>query len=87
MNTLKRHKFGGALVAISVVAWAVFLVVGLFNADWHYVGGGSGDNAQVMAYDAQLKINGYYFIPIFLCGATGAACLLWPSRKPPKIQS
>jgi hypothetical protein len=80
-----RRKFGISLVAISAVALVVFLAVGFLRGDWHFDGSGSSGNAQWAAYSVELGVSEYYFIPIFLCGAVGAFCLLWPARKPPKL--
>jgi hypothetical protein len=85
MSISTRRKSGVFLIAISVVAMVVFLVVDFFHTDWHYVGSESSDSSHVVAFAGVSRINGYYLIPMFLCGAVGAICLLWPSRKPPKL--
>lgn len=93
-NTLRRHhvysistrrKFGMLLVAISVMALVTFLVVFIFHSSWHYVGSGTSGLGQWMDFSGESGVSGYYLIPIFLCGAIGAFCLVWPSRKPPKL--
>jgi len=84
MSILIRRKLGILLVAISVVALVALLVVGVLRGDLHYDGSGSSGIAQWSAYSGELKLNGYYLIPI-LCGAIGIVCLAWPSRKPPKL--
>jgi hypothetical protein len=85
MSLLARRKFGILLIAISVAALVAFLVVGIFRGTWRYDGSGSSGNAQWMAYSGELGVNEYYLIPIFLFGAVGVFCLVWPSRKPPKL--
>ena len=85
MTISTRRKIGILLAIISVIALVAFMVVGLFRTDWHYDGGGVSGDAQGMAFSGECEISGYYFIPIFLCGVIGLICLLWPSRKPPKL--
>lgn len=80
-----RKRLGGSLVAISAVAMVVYLTVGLLRGDWHFDGSGSSGNAHWASYSVHVGVSEYYFIPIFLCGAVGAFCLLWPARKPPRL--
>jgi hypothetical protein len=73
------------MLAISVVALVVFLVIGVIRGHWRFDGSGSSGNAQWAAYSGELGVSGYYLIPILLCGAIGVFCLFRPSRKPPKL--
>ena len=85
MSISTRRKFGVLVVAVAVAAALAFLVVGIFRGTWHYVGSGSSGNGQWIAFSGELGVSEYYFIPILLCVAVGAFCLLWPARKPPKF--
>jgi hypothetical protein len=87
MSISTRRKIGILLVAISVVATVVFQVIVFFHTDWHYDGSGSSGNAHWFAMTGTSRISGFYMIPMILCGAIGAFCLLWPSRKPPKLHT
>lgn len=82
MTISKRTKIGFLLVIISVIAFVAFMVVDLFSVtNWHYAGGGDGN----IAFVGESNVGGYYLIPILLCGLIGVICLVWPSRKPPKL--
>lgn len=85
MSVSTRRKFGILLVAISVAALMAFLVVGIFRGTWHYEGSGSSGDGHWMDFSVESGASGYYLVPIVLCGAIGAFCLLWPARKPPKL--
>jgi hypothetical protein len=85
MSISARQKFGGLLIAISAVLFVVFLVVGIFRGDWRYVGSGFSGNGGWAVFSGELGVSAYYLIPILLCGALGAFCLIWRSRKPPKL--
>lgn len=85
MSVSTRRKLGILLIAISAIAMIVFFVVGVIRGHWRFDGSGSSGNAQWAAYSGELGVSGYYLIPIFLCGAIGAFCLIRRSRKPPKL--
>jgi hypothetical protein len=85
MSISTRRKVGILLVAVSVAAQVAFLVVGIFRGAWRHDGSGSSGNVHWMLYSVELNVSAYYLIPIFLCGAIGGICLLWPSRRPPKL--
>jgi len=75
------------MVAIAAMGMIAFYVVGLVHAQWHYVGGESSNSGQSIAFVGESHVNGYYLIPIFLCGTIGVICLVWPGRKPPKLRT
>jgi len=83
--SIKRRSLGVVLVAIAAVMFVAVLVAGLLRGDWHYEGGGSDGVVYWASYRVDSGVSGYYFIPIFLCGAIGAFCLFWPGRRPPKL--
>jgi hypothetical protein len=85
MSISTRRKYGIVFVAISAVALVVFLTVDFLYGDWHFEGGGSSGSSLWACYSVHSGVSEYYFIPILLCGAVGAFCLLWPARKPPKL--
>jgi hypothetical protein len=82
-----RGKIGISLVAVSVVSMVVFQVVAFLHTDWHYAGRGSSDTSQAIAFAGKSRVDGIYLVPIVLCGAAGVLCLIWPSRKPPKLNA
>jgi hypothetical protein len=85
MSISTRRTIGISLVAVSVVSFLVLFGVGLLRGDWHFAGGGTTASGSYAAYTVDLGVSEYCFIPIFLCGAVGAFYLLWPARKPPKL--
>ena len=85
MTTSARRKVGIALVALSMVAMVLFLVVGFVRGQWHFAGSESSGNALWLAGSVKLGVSGYYLIPIVACGAMGALQLRSASRKPPKL--
>ena len=80
-----RRKFGVMMVAIAAMGMIMFYVVGLVHAQWHYVGSESSNSGHSIAFVGESQISGYYLIPIFLLGAIGVICWVWPVRKPPKL--
>jgi len=88
MSIATRRKFGISLVAISIAAFLILLAVGLVRGQWRFDGSGTtaSGNGAYAAYSVDLGVSEFYFIPIFLFGVAGAVCLLWPSRKPPKLK-
>jgi len=87
MSISKRHQYGVLLLAISIAALTIFLIIGFAHGTWQYDGGGSSNGAHWESFSGKLGISGYYLVPIFLVGAFGVVCLAWPSRKPPRLNS
>lgn len=85
MSPAARRKFGILLIAIAVVAMIVFQIVMFTQGDSRVIGSGSSGNASWTVTEIRLKISGFYPLSIIICGALGILCLLWPSRKPPKL--
>jgi len=85
MTIPKRTKVGCLLVIISVIAFVAFMVFSALHTDWHYDGGGVSGSSDWVAFSGESSVSGYYLIPILLCGLIGVVCLVWPSRKPPKL--
>lgn len=87
MSISARRTFGIILVIISVVAFVTYVIFDMLHADWRYVSSDSSGTGTAILFSAHSTISGYgyYLIPIFLCEAFGIFCLVWPARKPPKL--
>ena len=87
MSIFRQRKLGFVLTAIAVVALTAYCSVVIIHSS--PVGapqGGSGPGVVAMSQEVRSDISTLYLIPIVLCGTTGLARLLWPSRKPPRLQ-
>jgi hypothetical protein len=82
MSTSPRRLLGWLLVSGSAIACMVALV---FFSDWRVVGSQTSGNVSWTTGVIQLGVGWQFFLPVFLCGAVGAFCLVWASRKPPKL--
>lgn len=76
-----RRKVGAALLALSVMAAIVTFIVMMSRS--RLVGVDSDSAGMDAVYVTHLS--GYYLVPIALFGVTGVVCLMWPSKRPPKL--
>jgi hypothetical protein len=81
----KRQRLGIVMAVISLVAMATFVLADLFRGQWHFEGAGATADAAWAEYSVRGGVNGYYLVPMVLCGVIGVACCLWPAQKPPKL--
>ena len=81
------------LMAVSGAAFAVFygviIWISLTKGHPQVAGSGfSGGNGYI-AMTSSVSLDGYVLllcvIPIVVCGISGLFCLLWLTRKPPKL--
>jgi len=81
MSISTRGKVGVFFLALSVMAMIALLIVVWSRS--RLVGVDVDSSGMDAVYVAHLS--GYYLIPIALFGITGVACLIWPSKRPPKL--
>jgi len=82
MTISPRRRFGLLLVCGAVIAWIVALTC--FSHS-RVVGSGSSGGASWTAGEVEIDVGWQFPVPTILCGAAGVLCLVWPTRKPPKL--
>ena len=82
MSISPRRLLGLLLISGSVVACIVAVV---FFSDSRVVGSGTSGDASWTAGVVHFGVGWQFLLPVFLCGGVGVCCLVWPSRKPPKL--
>ena len=82
MTVTIRRRLGTWLVCIAAATAIVFLFT---DSHSRVVASGSSGSAYWTVAEAHPAISWRHSIPVILCGAVGVLCLVYPSRKPPKL--
>jgi hypothetical protein len=86
MKGTTREKIGFGLLALTALGGVIAMKFAPPpEVTVHDGGRSSVFQFQVSQTDVIVAyhVPGIYLIPLLVCGATGLACLLWPSRKAP----
>lgn len=86
MHIENRRKVGFALVGVSVLAGAT---IQLFTGGVVKAQTTREDKLQsgLVASQIDLDIDSHYAVPLVVCCALGLGCIVWPSRRPPRLAS
>jgi hypothetical protein len=89
MSVSKRLKLGFLLLVLSVVGLIALYLAILYQASLpghlHVIGSGTDGLSGWIDAKCDSDVSLAYLVPIVLSGMTGAILLVWPARKPPKL--
>jgi len=67
------------------LAGLAFLVAVIFHSHVRVIGSGSTGNSSWADAEVTNDLGWGFFVPVIAGGVAGIICLVWPSRKPPRI--
>lgn len=82
MSVKLRQKIGIGLIAAAAVMYMFFLFT---DSNSRVVASGQNGKVAWAVVEGDSHINWRHAVPMIVSGAIGITCLVWPSRKPPKL--
>jgi H+/Cl- antiporter ClcA len=88
MSTPTRRKLGLVLIGISVVSGIIVAFATVKTGDAQVVSqGGQGNYYYIVSASSVTSTHPRWLVPSLVLMVGGIACLIWPSRKPPRLTS